>query len=74
MIALSICPVLIRWVLSIEKAEKVVKPPKRPVIRSSRHSIDNCHRSESPKRLPIIKQPITLTDKVPNGKMGEVFC
>lgn len=54
-----------RLILSIEKVEKVVKPPQKPIMNTN-------FRGESvfskEIRAPIIKHPKILTSKVPNGK------
>ena len=52
--------------LSIEKAEKVVNPPQKPVIRNSLISGENWdHRPLAPNKHPMIRQPVTFTKKVP---------
>jgi hypothetical protein len=53
--------------VSIENVEKVVKPPQIPVAKNKRHSGEKLNFSLKPKTIPIAKQPIILTVKVPNG-------
>ncbi len=52
-------------ILSKENDEKVVKPPRHPVIKKSRHTTGMLPFSLKPKIIPIKKQPIMFTHKVP---------
>ena len=55
--------------VSRENVEKVVSPPKKPMITISRHSAGNMPRSTiSTKHSPANNEPSTLTSKVPKGK------
>ena len=58
--------------VSIEKAENVVKDPKRPIIK--KYLISNSETSLLFKKLinkPIKKEPSTLIKRVPIGKKGK---
>lgn len=49
-------------------AEKVVKPPQKPVIKINLWSLERMVlRSERPQRIPIKKHPATFTVNVPKG-------
>ena len=59
--------------MSSAKEEKVVKPPQNPVMRNTFIEGDiTFDLSARPKNIPITKLPITLTEKVPQGKADEV--
>ena len=50
-----------------------MKPPQNPVIRNTFIEGDiTFDLSARPKNIPITKLPITLTEKVPQGKADEV--
>jgi len=50
------------------KVEKVVKPPRKPVIHNERCDSDNsCRFIKNAIRNPIRKEPSRLTNKVPIG-------
>lgn len=55
-------------------AEKVVKPPQKPVISNNfRVSLSELFLDIYPTRIPIIKQPIILTKRVWYGKLENDF-
>ncbi len=54
--------------VSFENAEKVVKPPRKPVVRNIFHVSEIPPRSKRPKTSPIQKQPMIFTASVPVGK------
>ena len=59
------CPSRISCMFSIEKAEKVVKPPQKPVVNINFHSLEYMFSfSNHPYNKPIIKQPRIFTSKV----------
>jgi len=65
-IALIKLPCRIRFNVSKEKVEKVVKPPKTPTKIAKRTSSDTVMRSTSAKdRNPINSDPTIFTSKVP---------
>ncbi len=68
------CPSRSNATVSYEKAEKVVNPPISPVARNSRHSGVRLPLSVKPKTIPMKKQPIIFTVKVPNGKVEKNFA
>ena len=51
---------------SAENVEKVVNPPQKPVIRRNFNALSSFMKSE--ERIPMRKQPIKFTTKVPKGK------
>ena len=51
---------------SLVKAEKVVKEPKKPIINNGLKS--SLFERFTAKKIPIKKQPIKFTVKVPKGK------
>ena len=53
---------------SFEKVEKVVNPPQKPVVKSSRQVCTNTHLVAKPEKSPMRKQPAMLATKVPNGQ------
>src|SRR6266850_8148337 len=54
--------------VSTPNAEKVVKPPRKPVKRSSRiSSVRKSRYSATPISTPAMRQPSTLTMNVPSG-------
>jgi len=56
---------------SAEKVEKVVNPPKNPVITSKRHCGDSSTcREKYAKATPIKYPPTKLATKVPGGMDG----
>ena len=72
-IALFQFPVFIKVKLSWENAEKVVKPPQKPV--TSKSCIDEFWLlvfSLIPHKIPIIKDPSRLIISVPMG--SEMLC
>ena len=73
--ACHICPSRSRPTVSFENEEKVVNPPKTPVTKKSRHSIVKFPLSLRPKIIPIRKQPMRFTPRVPKGKEDRnLFC
>ena len=55
---------------SSEKAEKVVKPPRIPVVRNSRSGWlqpSPALKASHPAKSPMMKEPTTLTVSVPQG-------
>ncbi len=67
--ALIKLPCRIRFNVSNEKVEKVVKPPNTPTKMANRTSSETLIRSSSAKdRKPINNEPTTFTNKVPYGK------
>ena len=52
---------------SFINVEKVVKPPQKPVTKTSFVVGEICPPSDSPESRPIRKQPMTLTVIVPQG-------
>ena len=55
--------------MSSAKDENVVKPPQKPVIRSTfSPGVITWAFSRRPKNRPIMKQPMMLTKNVPMGK------
>ena len=52
---------------SFENEEKVVNPPRIPVAINKRTSFEKSHRSAYPTRIPIRRQPMIFTTKVPQG-------
>lgn len=55
--------------LSFAKEEKVVKPPKKPVIRKSRRFVERAVVSTLRVKIkPIKREPTRLTTHVPHGK------
>ncbi len=66
--ALSKCPCKIRFKVSNEKVENVVKPPKSPTNIANRTSSETLTRSiKVYERKPINNEPITFINKVPYG-------
>lgn len=65
--ACKTCPSRSILAVSFVKAENVVKPPRSPVARNSRHSCVMLPLSLNPNTSPMKKQPIILTVNVPNG-------
>lgn len=65
----QICPSRNIATVSFENEEKVVNPPKNPVTKKSRHSIETLPLSERPNTIPMRKQPIIFTAIVPKGKV-----
>jgi hypothetical protein len=63
------CPSRSIPIVSFEKAEKVVNPPRNPVAKNNLHSGVRLPRSPSPKTNPIRKQPEMFTVNVPKGKV-----
>lgn len=60
-----------RKCFSKAKAEKVVKPPQKPVAKNSVEFWDNrLLLADKPKIRPIRRQPIIFTKKVPKKKFG----
>ena len=61
-------------IVSKEKAEKVVKDPNKPIIKKyfTKYS-DEILFSKLLTNTPIIKEPKTLTKRVPNGKFGKIY-
>lgn len=53
---------------SKEKAEKVVKPPQKPVIKNNFINSDGVFFNNKPDNKPIKKHPKTLLIKVLHGK------
>jgi hypothetical protein len=51
--------------ISLVKAEKVVKEPKKPITTSG--LISPLLAKFIAKKIPIKKQPIKFTDRVPRG-------
>ena len=62
-------PLRNKWCFSKAKAEKVVKPPQKPVAKK-RAPLDEKRLPlvVRPRTKPISKQPIILTMKVPKKK------
>jgi hypothetical protein len=57
------------------KDEKVVNPPQNPTIKKRRKLGDRISLlEEMPIKNPIIKLPMTLTVKVPNGIEKKCKC
>ena len=60
--------------LSLEKVEKVVKPPQNPVSNTSdRSDLKSWILIKHPLNIPISKQPSRLVIKVAHGKVTEGF-
>ena len=58
-----------RECFSKAKVEKVVKPPQKPVDNNNVwFCVSTSFLNERPKTIPINKQPMTLTVKVPRKK------
>ena len=75
MVANQKCPLRNKSNVSIEKAEKVVNPPSKPVAKKSFISCETCPLPTSPKTIPIKKQPTMFTVNVPNGNIeNELTC
>ena len=53
---------------SFINVENVVKPPQKPVTKTSFVVGEICPPSDSPESRPIRKQPMILTAIVPQGK------
>lgn len=62
-------PLLPSMQISPANVEKVVKPPQKPVM-SIALCVDDIilHFSNMPEKSPKSRQPIMLTQNVPNGK------
>jgi len=56
-----------KLIVSRPNDEKVVNPPRKPVIKISLISLETIISSNVVKRNPITKQPIIFTRKVPKG-------
>ena len=56
---------------SLVKAEKVVKEPKKPIINNGLKS--SLFERFTAKKIPIKKQPIKFTVKVPKGKPKNII-
>ena len=62
------CPFWSICRLSLEKVEKVVKPPHNPVVRNRHHGCEvELNRPNKAKITPIRKHPTRFTAKVPQG-------
>lgn len=62
-------PLLNKLNVSKENEEKVVKAPRKPVIKNNLKlvlSVKICINNTA--HIPIIKEPITFTNRVPYGK------
>lgn len=62
-------PSFIIAAFSFIKVEKVVNPPQKPVVSSRRVLGVSQLFIDSEEIKPMMKQPKTLTVKVPNGKV-----
>ncbi len=63
-------PCCIRESVSNENVEKVVNPPRNPTNIAKRSSSGALSLSTSVyDKKPIISEPVTLTNKVPYGKL-----
>lgn len=66
--AFIISPLLIKLTVSNEKVEKVVNAPKKPIIKKARNSGPTIIRSmRKTAKIPMAKEPATLTTNVPYG-------
>ena len=68
---MAVSPVRIMLTVSREKAEKVVKPPSRPVARKRRRSCPapSALSASQPTSIPMAKPPSMLTVKVAQGQV-----
>lgn len=66
-IAILICPLVINCNVSLEKVEKVVKPPQKPVINNSFKLVFST--GKNPANMPIKKQPIKFMLNVARGNV-----
>ena len=58
---------------SLEKVEKVVKPPHSPTVRNNPHEVPSeAFLLKNPQSKPIVKQPDRLTRSVAQGKPLQV--
>ena len=57
---------------SLAKVLNVVKPPQKPVTKSSRISADSTSFDASPTNNPISSEPTTLTVNVAHGKVETI--
>jgi len=57
--------------ISLVKAEKVVNEPKKPIITSG--LISSLFAKFIAKKVPIKKQPIKFTDRVPKGNPKKII-
>lgn len=56
---------------SAEKVEKVVKPPRKPVVNPNRHSIGmGGSQANAATANPINNPPTQFAMNVPNGNVG----
>lgn len=62
-------PSLKRLIVSIEKDEKVVNPPRKPIVKKIFVSTGTTKFSNRLNKNPIRNEPIRLTEKVPDGKI-----
>ena len=65
------CPRINNVTVSTEKVEKVVSPPRNPVIMNNRHSgvKPGCCIKKATEK-PTKKPPIRLAESVPTGNSG----
>lgn len=68
--AYLISPERMRFNVSKENAEKVVKPPSSPINKNVRRFMETRPVSLNPARIPMIKEPQRLTINVPQGKIA----
>jgi hypothetical protein len=62
------CPLCSSIRFSFVNDEKVVNPPHNPTIKKRRHSVVRIVLlSDIPVRNPMMKLPVILTSRVPNG-------
>lgn len=54
--------------------ENVVNPPQNPTARKKFISEESADFTDSPIRIPMIRQPTILTTNVPVGKDAESGC
>ena len=66
-----IFPEEIKSIVSLEKAEKVVKEPKKPINNKGLNICSNFGSNELINK-PKIKQPIKFTLKIPIGRLIKV--
>ncbi|HPV40816.1 MAG TPA: hypothetical protein PKX40_06540 [Spirochaetota bacterium] len=55
--------------VSREYVEKVVYAPRKPIVRKDFMSFETMMFSKKKKKNPIRKDPVALTNMVPNGYM-----
>lgn len=65
-------PTFIKDIVSKVKEEKVVNPPNNPVKIKSLVLDDRFRTSAILQQRPIKKEPIILTDNIPQGKVGNI--